>query len=55
VRFETTSLTNGWAPAIEVMAYGTALVPATVSVKETAGVRSEAAAVAQPSWRPLAP
>jgi uncharacterized protein YbjQ (UPF0145 family) len=55
VRFETTSLTNGWAPAIEVMAYGTALVPATVSVKETAGVRSEAAAVAQPSWRPHAP
>jgi len=27
VRFETTSLTSNWAPAIEVMAYGTALVP----------------------------
>jgi len=28
VRFETTSITSGWAPSIEVLAYGTALVPA---------------------------
>lgn len=27
VRFETTSIATGWAPAMEVLAYGTALVP----------------------------
>lgn len=27
VRFETTSITSGWAPSIEVLAFGTALVP----------------------------
>jgi uncharacterized protein YbjQ (UPF0145 family) len=27
VRFETTAISSGWAPAIEVLAYGTALVP----------------------------
>lgn len=27
VRFETTSIASGWAPSIEVFAYGTALVP----------------------------
>ena len=27
VRFETTSISTGWAPAMEVLAYGTALVP----------------------------
>ena len=27
VRYETTSIANGWAPAIEVLAYGTALRP----------------------------
>jgi uncharacterized protein YbjQ (UPF0145 family) len=27
VRFETTSIASGWAPAIEVLAYGTALIP----------------------------
>lgn len=27
VRFETTSITSGWAPSIEVFAYGTALIP----------------------------
>jgi uncharacterized protein YbjQ (UPF0145 family) len=27
VRFETTSITSGWAPSIEVLAYGTALIP----------------------------
>lgn len=27
VRFETTSITAGWAPSIEVFAYGTALIP----------------------------
>ena len=31
VRFETTSIGGGWAPAIEVLAYGTALVPAAVA------------------------
>jgi hypothetical protein len=29
VRYETTSIASGWAPAIEVFVYGTALVPAT--------------------------
>jgi len=27
VRFETTSISTGWAPAMEVLAYGTALIP----------------------------
>jgi uncharacterized protein YbjQ (UPF0145 family) len=27
VRFETTSITSGWAPSMEVFAYGTALIP----------------------------
>lgn len=27
VRFETTTISSGWAPSMEVMAYGTALVP----------------------------
>jgi uncharacterized protein YbjQ (UPF0145 family) len=27
LRFETTTITGGWAPSMEVMAYGTALVP----------------------------
>lgn len=27
VRFETTSISTGWAPAMEVLAYGTAIVP----------------------------
>ncbi len=29
VRFQSTSISSGWAPAIEVFAYGTALVPKT--------------------------
>ncbi|MCU0938616.1 MAG: YbjQ family protein [Burkholderiaceae bacterium] len=33
VRFETTSITSGWAPSIEVFAYGTALIPATEAAK----------------------
>jgi uncharacterized protein YbjQ (UPF0145 family) len=28
VRFESTTVTSGWAPSIEVMAFGTALIPA---------------------------
>lgn len=27
VRFESTSITGGWAPSMEVMAFGTALIP----------------------------
>lgn len=27
VRFETTTISSGWAPAMEIFAYGTALVP----------------------------
>lgn len=27
VRFETTTISTGWAPSMEIMAYGTALVP----------------------------
>lgn len=38
VRFETTSIGGGWAPAIEVLAYGTALVP----VAATAAAPAEA-------------
>jgi uncharacterized protein YbjQ (UPF0145 family) len=53
VRFETTSLTNGWAPAIEMLAYGTALVPAAVSVRESAPVRSTAAAAPHPALHPI--
>jgi uncharacterized protein YbjQ (UPF0145 family) len=34
VRFETTSIASGWAPAMEVFAYGTALVPCVVSPGE---------------------
>jgi len=31
VRFETTSIATGWAPAMEVLAYGTALIPVTAA------------------------
>jgi hypothetical protein len=30
VRFETTTIATGWAPSMEVFAYGTALIPAGV-------------------------
>ena len=36
VRFETTTITGGWAPSMEVMAYGTALVPRQRSTAGTA-------------------
>jgi uncharacterized protein YbjQ (UPF0145 family) len=36
VRFETTSISSGWAPAIEVLAYGTALIPLGAEVRSTA-------------------
>lgn len=32
VRFETTSIATGWAPSMEVFAYGTALIPAGESL-----------------------
>jgi uncharacterized protein YbjQ (UPF0145 family) len=54
VRFETTSLTNGWAPAIEVLAYGTALIPATVPVRASAQASDCAPAAPHPSLHPLA-
>jgi uncharacterized protein YbjQ (UPF0145 family) len=33
VRFETTSITAGWAPSIEVFAFGTALIPAAEAAR----------------------
>ncbi|MGH8664838.1 MAG: YbjQ family protein, partial [Burkholderiales bacterium] len=36
VRFETTSISSGWAPAIEVLAYGTALVPLSAGIRSMA-------------------
>ena len=36
VRFETTSIASGWAPAIEVLAYGTALAPVAGSAHSRA-------------------
>jgi uncharacterized protein YbjQ (UPF0145 family) len=40
VRFETTSITSGWAPSIEVFAYGTALIPAEEAAKFIGSGRS---------------
>ena len=40
VRFETTSITRGWAPSIEVFAYGTALIPAAEAAKFAGSGRS---------------
>jgi uncharacterized protein YbjQ (UPF0145 family) len=48
VRYETTSIANGWAPAIEVFAYGTALKPVTAD----APARD---AAWQPSQRSISP
>ncbi len=36
VRYETTSIASGWAPAIEVLAYGTALAPVAGSAPSKA-------------------
>ena len=58
VRFETTSIASGWAPAIEVLAYGTALIPVEARaaatapspvLPRTAGTRAAAAASARPA------
>lgn len=35
-RFETTTISAGWAPSMEVLAYGTALVPGRQSATEAA-------------------
>lgn len=40
VRFETTSITSGWAPSMEVFAYGTALVPAGEAARFVGSGRS---------------
>jgi uncharacterized protein YbjQ (UPF0145 family) len=40
VRFETTSITSGWAPSIEVLAYGTALIPRDEAAKFVGSGRS---------------
>lgn len=40
VRFETTTITSGWAPSIEVFAYGTALIPASEAAKFVGSGRS---------------
>jgi uncharacterized protein YbjQ (UPF0145 family) len=34
VRFETTTIATGWAPAVEVLAYGTALIPVEAAVAD---------------------
>jgi uncharacterized protein YbjQ (UPF0145 family) len=58
VRFETTSIARGWAPAIEVLAYGTALIPVAARaaatapspvLPRTAGTRAAAAASTRPA------
>jgi uncharacterized protein YbjQ (UPF0145 family) len=41
VRIETTSIASGWAPSIEVLAYGTALVPLDAQGGEAAADRAE--------------
>lgn len=33
VRFESTAITSGWAPSIEVLAFGTALIPASEAAR----------------------
>jgi len=40
VRFETTTITSGWAPSIEVFAYGTALIPAAEAARFVGNGRS---------------
>jgi uncharacterized protein YbjQ (UPF0145 family) len=40
VRFESTSITSGWAPSIEVFAFGTALIPADEAAKFVGSGRS---------------
>jgi uncharacterized protein YbjQ (UPF0145 family) len=50
VRYETTSIANGWAPAIEVLAYGTALVPvAAAASARDAGWHPAQRSVSQPA------
>jgi uncharacterized protein YbjQ (UPF0145 family) len=39
VRFESTSLTSGYAPSIEIFVYGTALIPRETAVHRPTGVR----------------
>jgi len=48
VRFETTSISSGWAPSMEVFAYGTALVP-------IAGAGDPTAAAPRPTPTPRSP
>lgn len=33
VRFESTTITSGWAPSIEVVAFGTAMIPASEAAR----------------------
>jgi len=40
VRFETTTITHGWAPSMEVFAYGTALIPADEAARFVGSGRS---------------
>jgi len=40
VRFEATAISSGWAPSIEVFAYGTALIPATEAARFVGSGRS---------------
>lgn len=37
VRFESTTISTGWAPSMEVMAYGTALVPRSAARETVRG------------------
>jgi uncharacterized protein YbjQ (UPF0145 family) len=56
VRFETTSISSGWAPAIEVLAYGTALIPigahATSMTSSPESVPQSRLAISPVSLRP---
>jgi uncharacterized protein YbjQ (UPF0145 family) len=40
VRFETTTIGSGWAPAMEIFAYGTALVPRAMPERVSVSVAS---------------
>lgn len=52
VRFETTSISSGWAPAMEVLAYGTALIPsANAAVQPAQAAATPAALPADASAR----
>ncbi len=53
VRFETTTIASGWAPAIEVLAYGTALVPLGADARALAPIAGHETAASRSISRPV--